>query len=468
MRLATGCIASLLLAACSAASNDGQVAGAAGAPAESGGGNVASRGGGANTAGSTANVGGSSVAGSDGGGGSVTAAGGDGAGGMANTAGSGGSGGSKLVGDGGMGVAAKCDTAVGPGLPSGAPVLTKGTWKDISPAGVNIGVGSIFTQGMAVDPCNPAILYLTVDAFDSPKGGLFKSLDAGSTWRRIAKVPIGVGYIDEPIRVRIDPKNTQHLYVGDGVRGSTQGFWVSTDGGETFTQPKSFIDIQSSPEKLFAYDVYDVAVDPTDFSHVLLSFHSGWGDQNTHWNNNAGVLESKDGGMTWIAHPPKDGFGQGDAIHFLYKPELGIGDSNTWLFSTQSGTRYRTTDAGKNWTQVGSSGIVHGGGTLYYTKAGVLYASGYPSNVRSTDNGATWTSIGGTDSTAIFGDGTNLYTGKVFGPAPILVSPETDGIKWSAYNSQQFVQGPFELAYDSVNGVVYNAAWLSGMWALKP
>src|SRR5207237_82425 len=163
---------------------------------------------------------------------------------------------------GGMGVAAKCDTPVGPGLPSGAPVLTKGTWKDISPAGVNIGTGAIFTQGMAVDPCNPAILYLTVDAFDSPKGGLFKSLDAGSAW----------------------------------------------------------------------------------------------GDQNTKCNSNAGVLESKDGGMTWIAHPPRDGFGQGDAIHFLYKPELGIGDSNTWLFSTQSGTRYRTIDAGKNWIQVGSSG----------------------------------------------------------------------------------------------------------------
>ena len=89
MRLATGCIASLLLAACSAESNGGQVAGAAGAPAESGGGNVASAGGGANTAGSTANVGGSSVAGSYGGGGSVTAAGGGGAGGMANTAGGG-------------------------------------------------------------------------------------------------------------------------------------------------------------------------------------------------------------------------------------------------------------------------------------------------------------------------------------------------------------------------------------------
>ena len=70
----------------------------------------------------------------------------------------------------------------------------------------------------------------------------------------------GVGYVDEPIRVRIDPKNTQHIYVGDGVRGSTMGFWVSTDGAETFTQPKGFVDIQNAPDKLYGYDVYDVAV----------------------------------------------------------------------------------------------------------------------------------------------------------------------------------------------------------------
>ncbi len=463
MRAATGCFVGLMLAACSAASNDDPTA--AGVGGSAGDGNT---GGTANAGGAASNgaSGAISSAGGNGMAGNGTAAGG--AAGKPTAGGSGGSSGGGLLGDGGVGVAAKCGTPVGPGLPPGAPVLTKGTWKDISPAGVNIGTGPIFTQGMAVDPCNPGVLFLTVSAFDSPIGGLFKSIDAGSTWKRVAKVTTGVGYIDEPIRVRIDPKNTQHMYVGDGVRGSTQGFWVSMDGGETFIQPKGFVDIQNAPDKLFAYDVYDVAVDPTDFNHVLLSFHSMWGDQNTKWKGNAGVLESKDGGTTWMAHPPVDGFGQGDAIHFLYKPELGVGDANTWLFSTQAGTRYRTKDGGQNWTKITDTGIVHGGGTLYYTKAGVLYASGYPKNVRSTDNGVTWTPLDGPDSTAIFGDGTNLYTGKTFGPAPVLISPESDGLKWTAYNTQQFAQGPFELAYDSINGILYNASWTAGIWALKP
>ena len=37
--------------------------------------------------------------------------------------------------------------------------------------------------------------------------------------------------------VRVDPNDSEHLYVGDGVRGSTMGFWISTDGGASFTKP---------------------------------------------------------------------------------------------------------------------------------------------------------------------------------------------------------------------------------------
>ena len=76
---------------------------------------------------------------------------------------------------------------MGPGLPSGAPALMVGTWVDIGPAGVDFRTGDdpVFTQGMAIDPCNPAVLYLGVCAFDVQWGGLYKSTDAGGTWRKI-------------------------------------------------------------------------------------------------------------------------------------------------------------------------------------------------------------------------------------------------------------------------------------------
>src|SRR5258705_5730793 len=152
----------------------------------------------------------------------------------------------------------------------------------------------------------------------------------------------GSQYIDEPIRVRIDPKNTKPLYVVDGVRGRREGLWVSCDGGETFFMPDSFAKLQTT-EKLAPFDTYDVATDPADFNHLLVVFHGAWGWTDTKWNTASGVLESKDGGNNWIVHPPLAGWGTGHAIAFLARPDLGLGNGNTWMLSTQSETRFRTT-----------------------------------------------------------------------------------------------------------------------------
>ena len=124
--------------------------------------------------------------------------------------------------------------------------------------------------------------------------------------------------------------------------------------------------------------------------------------------------------MTWTARPTVDGFGQGDAIHFLYKPELGIGDSNTWLFSTQAGTRFRTSDGGR----IGPRSPAPGSFTAAAPSTTRRQACSTRADTRKMLAARTMASPGpqldGPDSTAIFGDGTNLYTGKTFGPAPIL------------------------------------------------
>jgi hypothetical protein len=365
-----------------------------------------------------------------------------------------------------------CDEPVGPGLPESAPTLQVGVWVDVSPEGIPFnpaGNYATFTQGMAVDPCNPAVLYLAISAFHVPNGGLFKSLDAGGSWTRIGNVQgSSASQLEEPIRIRINPENTQHLYVGDGVRGGTMGFWVSTDGGENFTMPQGFADAyqvvgQSSISGMF--DVYDVAVDPTDFDHVLLSFHSPW-----DWNQfdaGAALLESTDGGESWTPHGHPSGIGAGQAIHFLYQPELGLGDAQTWLWGAQgsSGMR-RTTDGGATWNQVSPVPIAHGGGTIYYAADGTLYASGDTAHLKSTDNGATWTSISSFGSTAMTGDGERLYSSQV-GGGPMFSALETDDDTWTAFNDQTFAAGSFEFAIDRTNGILYSASWGAGIWALK-
>jgi hypothetical protein len=357
---------------------------------------------------------------------------------------------------------------------SAGPPLTVGTWQHITPAGVTMTAENhVFCQGMAIDPAHPSTLYLCVCAYDVSKGGLYKTRDGGATWTRIGK-------LDEPIHIVIEPHHSNHLYCVDGVRGNTQGFWVSTDGGNTWTSPAGFARATQNP--VGTQDLYSIAVDPTDFKHVLVSFHSPWRGSSSGVNkgtsqnpNNCGILESKDGGNTWLVHDPPAGSagGYGMAVFFLYDPVTKQGDKNTWLFTTQAGGFYRTTDAGATWSQVYKLQMTHGGNQLYRTRTGTLYAGAYQYPVRSTDNGASWQSLtrGLVYSwyMGICGDGKTLYTACSNANEPFFTSPENDGLTWTAYQegAQKFAAEPFEMAYDPAHHILYSASWSEGLLALK-
>jgi MYXO-CTERM domain-containing protein len=351
------------------------------------------------------------------------------------------------------------------------PALTRGMWQNITPASVAKGdQKTCIGQGLAVDRHNPSVIYWGNTPFTQEAGGLFKTTDGGATWARVAKVkPAFAGasdHLDQPVRVRIDPNDSNHLYAGDGVRGTSQGFFVSTDGGVNFVKPQGFNDAIKAAN-IDNQDIYDVAPDPTDFRHVLVSFHYRWGWTNTKWNTNSGVMESKDGGNTWIVHDP-GAWSSGHSIKFLYNPALGIGNSQTWLLGTQSAGYYRTADAGATWTKVSNTSITHGGGDIYYSAKGVLYASGAETTMRSTDNGVTWNPVGPNDTWAIAGDGTTMFTGKGWGSnLPFYASQESDGVTWMPYSDQKIPDGPYEMVYDSTNAILYSSSWFSGVWALK-
>jgi photosystem II stability/assembly factor-like uncharacterized protein len=342
------------------------------------------------------------------------------------------------------------------------PVLPEGVWTKITPAEVTMTAENhVFCQGMAIDPAHPSTLYLCVCAYDVAKGGLYKTTDGGAHWAK-------VGNLDEPIHIAIDPHDSRHLYCVDGVRGETPGFWVSRDGGNTWTMPAGFVTATQKP--VGTRDLYSLAVDPTDFKHVLVSFHSPWSD-----SNNCGILESQDGGETWSVHNPPEGSarGYGMAVFFLYNPATKQGDKNTWLFTTQAGGFYRTTDAGATWTQAYKLQMTHGGEQLYRTKAGVLYAGAYQYPVRSMDNGASWEPLkkGLVYSwyMGICGDGKNLYTACSNKDEPFFTSPEEDGVNWTPYRggTQKFSSEPFEMYFDSKNRILYAASWHEGLLALK-
>jgi hypothetical protein len=349
---------------------------------------------------------------------------------------------------------AEC-TATPTGTP---PALAPGQWVNISPTGLfrpGQPVPPYGCMDIHVAPCSPNVLYLTTDV-----EGMWNSTDRGATWTQIGNLPNPIS----PGVMEIDPKDPLSMYYGGGVRGNSIGFWVSTNGGKTWSQPPGFTAQANNSVGGWVNDVYVVTPDPADFKHVLLTFHSGW-----EGKADAGVLESKDGGNTWVRHVPKGGWAAGHSVFFL-------GNSSTWLLGTQAAGFWRTVDSGGNWTQVSTQNMQHGAVRPFYSKSGALYVGGVNRILRSTDNGLSFTLVGPQTQDgyyAVIGDGNTLYTqpantgGNTTGPQPYISSADNDGVTWSPYNSQTFGDGPYRMAFDDANGIVYSANWNSGVWALK-
>jgi hypothetical protein len=420
------------------------------------------------TGGSVGTGGKAGTGGSVGTGGTAGTGGSVGTGGKAGTGGSGGTGGSVgiggSVGTGGSvtrpdgGTPPTCPADPGTAQPTGTPpALVTGTWVNISPPGLYRPGGSKPSYGcmdIQLSPCNPYVVYLTTDI-----EGMWRSQDGGSTWTTVGNLPTPIS----PGVVQIDPRNPSNMYYIGGVRGASNGFWISKDGGDTWTSPAGFTSKADNSVGGWTIDAYDVKADPTDFDHVLVTFHSGF-----EWTGDAGVLESLDGGNTWIRHWPR-GWGAGHSVYFL-------GDSATWLVGTQGNGFWRTTDAGTNWKQVTTTNMQHGGTAAFVSKTGVLYVGGLSYILRSTDNGSSFTTVGTKTSDgyyAIIGDGNSLYSlwgnggDNTTGPAAYITSPESDGTTWTDYSSQKFTDGPYRMAFDPTNRIIYSANWNAGVWALK-
>lgn len=365
-----------------------------------------------------------------------------------------------------------------------APVLKPGIWKDITPAGLDMAVSDGYgINDIQFDPQNPSVLYVCVDqktAVHPP--ALFKSVNSGESWTRI-------GNFDAPTHLFVDPTNSQHLYVVDGVRGETQGFWISYDGGAIWTLSSSYLAAVADP-RINNNDLYNLSVNPTNANHILLSFHTGWaaylkvaGERNVD-EDNAGFLESKDGGSSWriiLPRPNTDWQGVGYILSFLMDPVNSQGDEKTWLLGTQRSGFWRTTNAGANWTQVSTENMSHGGMQMLYTKTGRLYIPAKGCLLRSDDNGITWTKIKNGlpsdwtgDYYTVLSDGQTLYTQpgmwRSTTQRPIYSSPESDGLTWAPYNgrAQLFHSGIYNGVYDKTNQIMYTANWMNGVWALKP
>jgi len=330
--------------------------------------------------------------------------------------------------------------------------LAPGVWTNITPP--IPGLSSTYgTTNLAIDPSNHGVLYATAD-----QNGLWKSTNCGASWVRLGKPPaVGASpsnryttpYLDSPIEVLVDPGDSAHLIATQGVRGTALGFWVSHNSGATWTTPTAFYNLSQTTA---TNDVTQFSVDPSNFNHIIVGSHSPW----------PGL--------------PNSGI-------FLYDIPSGQGNSKTWLVGdTVSAGMWRTADGGNTWTQVTTYEAVHAGGEVWYSTSGTIYTGSTPYPICSNDNGLTWRQVNSTGLNyfyyyAVVGDGTTLYTMPANAqqtPAvtgPYLVTPESTGATsaWTRYQggAQTFTNGPFQLLYDSTNGLMYSGNWNAGLWVLK-
>jgi photosystem II stability/assembly factor-like uncharacterized protein len=278
------------------------------------------------------------------------------------------------------------------------------SWKVISdgPSGAGMS-GSI--GAIAVAESDPNVVYVgtgehAVRGQSSSYGnGVFKSTDAGKTWSRI-----GLETTKQISQVRVHPTNPDIVYVaaqGDRWKGtSDRGIYRSTDGGKTWTLVLKGVNATSGAS--------DLSMDPTNPRVLYAAF---WDHQRLPWlvrsgGTGSGIWKSTDGGDSWTRLTeglPK----------LMGKIGVAVSPANPdrvfAIVEAEKGGLFRSDDAGKNWRLLSEDRLIQTRSWYYMNvtadpqNADVVYVMNAPV-VKSIDGGARFSVL-----PALHGDNHQLW-----------------------------------------------------------
>lgn len=203
---------------------------------------------------------------------------------------------------------------------------------------------------LVMAPSNPNILYLGTGEGNprnsaSVGDGVYKSLDAGRTWRKV-----GLENTEKIPRMRVDPRNPDVVFVCALGRtwgpNEERGLFKTTDGGATWRKV-----LYRDP----LTGCSDVDIDPGNANIVYagLYTHQRWPWYFTSGGGETALYRSSDGGETWtklsgpgntrgLPRTPMDRIGV--SVHranpdVVYMITETVGEGELW----------RTVDGGETW-----------------------------------------------------------------------------------------------------------------------
>jgi len=144
--------------------------------------------------------------------------------------------------------------------------------------------------GLAIAPSQPDTVYALVDNHAPvepdaegrrpPRGEVYRSDDAGATWRLASESRIPAGY--DFCLIRVLPDDPERVIVPG------QLVWDSRDGGRTFTERGGkIVHLLEHGASVLHLDQHEMWIDPSDGDHWILG-------------NDGGVYVSHDQGENWL------------------------------------------------------------------------------------------------------------------------------------------------------------------------
>jgi hypothetical protein len=219
------------------------------------------------------------------------------------------------------------------------------------------GVGGAQVGAIAVQPGNPNVVLAAVDFFDGndPRGGIYQSLDGGTTWGRPAagaQGSAGTGVVFEPTSVASSTGAIAYAALGDifSPSATSNGIWKSTDSGAHWTKQAGGLPTTnvgritlgyapSTSTALSGATIYAAIADSSTTSGDLLGFFM---------TTNSGTAWSQLGGTPAFCNH-----------QCFYDMAIGVSPENpSWLvvgggaFTNNSSTVFRSLDGGSTWTDI--------------------------------------------------------------------------------------------------------------------